>query len=164
MWNSFNTVPFPLTSSSNGSILTQLPAGPSQYGYENYIMVQIKDQWNAMATYQINNPIKVEINSTIALSMMYELLSMSITSPECLKLLNTSDPTTMTSSIISFASILTIPNSANLTKFKVQSLKEKLVEKIAQLNATNIQDVYLISAALSSLSSSSINLNTAVSK
>jgi hypothetical protein len=169
-----NENPIALNYNQNGILDIQLPQGPTTDSYRQYIFVNIIDDSNGIAVFTIDTPVVVTPNDALVSQLLDSLLSSSDVSSQFMLNLNSGNLNLISKNIIGLSSVLNTQqqmtstsdntssnvNSNDATNRQMASVRELMVEKLTQFNASDLSSVKVLASTLSVTTKNSEQITT----
>jgi hypothetical protein len=163
-----------LNYNQNGILDIQLPQGPTTDSYRQYIFVNIIDDSNGITVFTIETPVVVTPNDALVTQLLDSLSSSDMSSQFMLNL-NSGNLNLITKNIIGLSSVLNAQqmtststsansssnvNTNDETNRQMASIREFMVEKLTQFNASDLSSVKVLASTLSVTTKNSEQITT----
>lgn len=136
----------------------QLPQGPDTDSYRQYIFVNIIDDSNGITVYYIETPIVVMPNDELTIQLINSIANNDVNSQLMIDL-NSGNMNVISKNVMALSSVFNTqsftqntslsPSSNEDNNQQMASLREFMVEKLSQFNASDLSSVKLLASTLS---------------
>ena len=168
-----NENPIALNFNANGDLWIQLPQGPNNDGNRIYLFVNIIDDTYGTSVFNITQPVIVTSNDNLA-KQLAASINTNDPNSDFLQDLNSGNVNLVAKNVIALTTVFnmqsltsnesTTPSSVGDDNDQKASLREYLIDKVADLTVSDMSSIKLISSALStgSANTEQISKNMAV--